>query len=135
MFHYLGIASHLREQVEKERKIGIKKIFYVIRPLLACEWIANRNSMPPTEFQKIFENTSIPNSARKETERLLEYKKTVKEGEEIELNNDFVSWLIDLYERNTTIAKSLESIPVHGWEPLNNLFLEQIGFSEFFNRD
>lgn len=31
--------------------MGIKKLFYLLRPLLAARWIASQRTMPPTRFE------------------------------------------------------------------------------------
>src|SRR3989338_2246924 len=49
-YHYLHIArDNYRNYLVKE-KVKIKKYFYALRPLLACFWIKEKNSLPPMEF-------------------------------------------------------------------------------------
>ncbi|WP_339158644.1 nucleotidyltransferase domain-containing protein [Paenibacillus sp. FSL W8-0186] len=50
MYHYLHMAEgNYREYLQGER-VKIKKYFYVLRPVLACEWIEKYGTMPPIEF-------------------------------------------------------------------------------------
>ena len=46
--------SNYREYLQGEN-VRIKKYFYVLRPILACKWIENSNTMPPMEFEKLLE--------------------------------------------------------------------------------
>jgi predicted nucleotidyltransferase len=48
----------LEGSLEGER-IGIKKLFYVLRPLLACRWIEKKRSQPPTLFHALMDDELI----------------------------------------------------------------------------
>lgn len=53
MHHYLNMAKgNYREYLQGDQ-VKIKKYFYVLRPVLACEWIEKYNTMPPIEFQTL----------------------------------------------------------------------------------
>ncbi|WP_373865240.1 nucleotidyltransferase domain-containing protein [Paenibacillus koleovorans] len=55
MYHYLNMArGNYREYLQGER-VRIKKYFYVLRPVLACEWIERYDEMPPMEFDLLVE--------------------------------------------------------------------------------
>ncbi|MFP4979384.1 nucleotidyltransferase domain-containing protein [Paenibacillus sp. CN-4] len=50
MYHYLHMArGNYRDYLQGER-VRLKKYFYVLRPILACEWIETYGEMPPIEF-------------------------------------------------------------------------------------
>jgi uncharacterized protein len=55
MHHYRRMAQAALESGYGAGGIGIKKLFYVLRPLLACRWILNARSQPPTEFAQLVE--------------------------------------------------------------------------------
>ena len=51
MYHYLNMAKgNYRDYLQGEQ-VKIKKYFYVLRPVLACEWIHRYGEMPPMEFE------------------------------------------------------------------------------------
>lgn len=53
MYHYLHMTKgNYREYLQGDR-VKIKKYFYVLRPILACEWIEKHNTMPPIEFDRL----------------------------------------------------------------------------------
>ncbi|RUS43319.1 nucleotidyltransferase domain-containing protein [Cohnella sp. AR92] len=55
MYHYLHMArGNYRDYLQGER-VRIKKYFYVLRPILACEWIERYGEMPPMEFDVLVE--------------------------------------------------------------------------------
>lgn len=82
MFHYLNMAKgNFREYLQGER-VKVKKYFYVLRPVLACIWIEQKNTMPPMEFESLV-NTLVPGGLLKqEIETLLARKKA---GDELNL--------------------------------------------------
>ena len=49
-FHYLGLAKSSAKKGLKDGMMDIKKYFYVLRPLLAAQWICNKQTVPPMEF-------------------------------------------------------------------------------------
>ncbi|MGG1634850.1 nucleotidyltransferase domain-containing protein [Paenibacillus sp. NRS-1760] len=82
MYHYLHMAKgNYREYLQGEQ-VKIKKYFYVLRPILACGWIAKYNSMPPIEFDRLVE-ALIPEQSelRATVEQLLRRKKA---GDELD---------------------------------------------------
>lgn len=82
MYHYLNMArGNYREYLQGEQ-VRIKKYFYVLRPVLACEWIERYGEMPPMEFDILVERL-IPRDGelRQAVEQLLIRKKS---GEELD---------------------------------------------------
>jgi hypothetical protein len=53
MYHYLHMArGNYREYLKGER-VWIKKYFYILRPLLAINWLEKEMGIVPTEFRKL----------------------------------------------------------------------------------
>ena len=50
VFHYLGTARTTYEAHLCTASVKLKKVFYFLRPILACRWIEHVRSQPPTEF-------------------------------------------------------------------------------------
>ncbi|MDQ0194194.1 nucleotidyltransferase domain-containing protein [Paenibacillus wynnii] len=55
MYHYLHMAKGNYRDYLQGDQVKIKKYFYVLRPILACEWIQQYNTMPPIEFQSLID--------------------------------------------------------------------------------
>lgn len=53
LHHCRSLAARTLEEHLAGGRIGIKKLFYVLRPLLACRWIVTRASPPPTPFAEL----------------------------------------------------------------------------------
>ena len=53
--HYRGIAHNSIKALSAEGQIKLKKLFYVLRPVLAAKWIVERGSVPPMTIQALME--------------------------------------------------------------------------------
>jgi len=94
MFHYLHMArGNYRMYLQGER-VKLKKYFYVLRPILACEWIERYDEMPPMAFETLLHRIVPDGGELFEAVRQLLVRK--KAGEEldyeprIEAINDYV---------------------------------------------
>jgi len=103
LYHYLNMAKgNYREYLQGER-VRIKKYFYVLRPVLACEWIERTNGMPPMAFDELL-GRLVPEGSdlREAVEALLARKRA---GEELDLEprigpiNDYLEERIAYFER------------------------------------
>jgi predicted nucleotidyltransferase len=112
MYHYLNMAKgNFREYLQGDQ-VKIKKYFYVLRPILGCMWIEERNNMPPMEFERLVDELLPADSKlRSEIARLLKRKKS---GEELDLEpkitviNDFIHEKIEHFERTAKVLPSTE---------------------------
>lgn len=95
MYHYLSMAKGNFNEFLKDRElVKIKKYFYVLRPVLACEWIRERNSFPPMEFQKLVKGQVTDDELRSAIAKLLERKiagEELTEEPKIEVLNNFLA--------------------------------------------
>ncbi len=124
--HYLGIAAHFTEPVYKNEPIGIKKLFYIVRPLLAGQWIVRFQSMPPTEFSRLLDKTEFDAALRLPVDDLLVQKETAAEQAKIAVPPPLADWIRSMVE---SLPKDAERFPRRdkpGWEPLNRLFNETV---------
>jgi uncharacterized protein len=82
--HYRRMAAAaLEENLGSDGAIGIKKLFYVLRPLLACRWIANSRTQPPTEFPRLVAADGVTAEERSWIAELLERKAGAVEAQAI----------------------------------------------------
>ena len=75
MYHYLHMAKgNFREYLQGE-SVWTKKYFYVLRPVLACEWIARYGAVPPpVEFRKLVNGLDLDAAVIHEIDILLQKK-------------------------------------------------------------
>ena len=127
VYHYLGIAANFTEPVFRGELVGIKKLFYILRPLLAGEWIAQFQTMPPTEFQRLLDETSIGAGLRKHIDDLLVQKEKAVEKTGIVVPPLVTDWIRSTVERLPKECKQFPYREKPGMQPLQNLFNEILG--------
>lgn len=101
MYHYLHMAKgNFREFLQGEY-VKIKKYFYVLRPILACQWIEERGSMPPMDFEDLVEQMLPESKLKQEVYTLLTRKKAGVEFDlepKITVINDYLDRQIAYFE-------------------------------------
>jgi uncharacterized protein len=101
MYHYLSMArNNFREFLQKDF-VKSKKYFYVLRPVLACDWIKEKNSFPPMEFQNLVDSQVKDEEVKFEIAELLKRKmagEELKEEPKIEILNEFVERKIKFFK-------------------------------------
>ncbi|MDQ0115817.1 nucleotidyltransferase domain-containing protein [Paenibacillus harenae] len=114
MFHYLNMArGNYREYLQGEQ-VRIKKYFYVLRPLLACEWIDTKGTMPPMEFELLVKTYMAKGSElRAIVEELLARKKAGDELDyepQLQVINAYIESKLAYFERAAAAHKAPESL-------------------------
>ena len=101
MYHYLSMArNNFREFLQKDL-VKSKKYFYVLRPVLACNWIKENNSFPPMEFQDLVDSQVKDEKVKFEINELLKRKmagEELKEEPKIGILNEFLEKEIEFYK-------------------------------------
>ena len=100
MYHYLSMAKGNFKEFLQRESVRTKKYFYVLRPVLACDWIRRTNTFPPMEFEKLLDAEIPDGLVRREVDELLKRKiagDELKEEPRIEILNDFLERKINFY--------------------------------------
>lgn len=125
MHHYLAMANKNFESHLEGTQIKIKKLFYILRPLLACEWISNKKTMPPTEYQLLLSSSKrLSNDRLDEVLNFMKMKETAAEGFLIDLSEELIQWISNEIDYYKNIARDLPSAKEKDWKPLNQLFID-----------
>ncbi len=125
LFHYLNMAESNYRTYLKLPNVRIKKYFYVLRPLLAAQWIVNKKSQPPMLFKELVDS-ELDVSIKPVVERLLQLKKEQSEigiTTKFQALNDYIEEKLK-YLKN--IATNLVEEKTYSWDILNKFFLEAI---------
>jgi predicted nucleotidyltransferase len=127
LHHYLHMAEgNFRSYLQGER-VRPKKYFYVLRPVLACQWIERRDDFPPIEFERLVEAELQDPELREAVRALLEEKRSgaeLDEGPRIPVINTFLEERIAHYREIT------EDVPrglAPGFDRLDALFRHALG--------
>lgn len=73
LYHYISMAEGNYKKYLRTEMVKAKKYFYVLRPLLAGQWILEKESPPPMLFSELVE-AELPDEVRTEVEDLLKIK-------------------------------------------------------------
>ncbi|PCJ59967.1 MAG: nucleotidyltransferase [Planctomycetota bacterium] len=93
MFHYWSLANKFQDQYLKDNVINIKKLFYILRAVTACKWIQINQTMPPTKFYNMVNQTILPSEIISKIDSLLEIKKLSGEKDMVTLEPEFDLWI------------------------------------------
>jgi len=120
LHHYLHMAQGNYREYLKGEIVWVKKYFYVLRPLLAINWIEKELDVVPMEFGVLVERCVKSPELKGAIENLLERKKRGQELDReprIKIISDFVESELERFE-----TKMSESTPKPNTEKLNKLF-------------
>jgi len=126
LHHYLHMAEGNYQAYLLKEIVRIKKYFYVLRPILACDWILQTNTMAPVEFDKLLESQVKEQNVKTEIQKLLIRKmagEELNEEPKIEILNDFLDRKIKFYNK---YVKSIKKSDPPETERLDTLFKQTI---------
>lgn len=123
LYHYLSTAKGNYREYLKTDTVRLKKYFYVLRPILACKWILDKQTPPPMPF-KTLSDCYLKAPIKPLVENLLALKINSPEigtGKRIDEINEYIE--TELSELQAAVlACPDEAFPT--WEELNALFLD-----------
>ena len=118
LHHYRGIARNALSAMDLDNEIRLKKWFYVIRPLLAARWTAQRGGIPPMTLVELLD--SVPNAIVQEITDLIAHKAEQDESYRHTLSGSLKRFTRDSADETTALQASAPvAMPS---EPLDELF-------------
>ena len=122
LYHYLSMAEKNYREYLKGDEVRAKKYFYVLRPLLACRWIFDKQTPPPMLFKELAD-AELPRELSPYVEKLLDIKMNspeVKMIPKMEVINSYIEREIPkLKEMINSLADERDG----NWEELDVMFL------------
>jgi len=123
--HYRGIAKNSFTSISNGgEKIKLKKLFYVIRPLLAARYVIHHKKVPPMNIFPLLDEIN-GNSMKNRIIELIALKETVDEGYFYEMETDVLHFIQNLIAEVDQLVLPKEKKEQDG-EPLNAYFRELI---------
>lgn len=126
--HYRGMATgNFREYLQGDM-VRYKKYLYVIRPLLAAQYVYENMAMPPVEFDVLFDATRGAHSEEfvKSVERLIAYKKKAQETDTMPKDPVLNDWIeaqlakkVEIHERPAMYSENVTAL-------LDSVFLQTL---------
>ena len=126
LHHYLHMAERNYREYLLRDDVRVKKYFYVLRPILACDWIFQHNTMAPVEFRTLLDTQLTDEKVKEEVAKLLVRKMAggeLKTEPRIDVLNDFLESKITFYNE---YVKSLGKPVQPTTDSLNLLFKETL---------
>lgn len=127
LYHYFHMAQNNFRQYLQGEFVKSKKYFYVLRPILACQWIESTNTMPPMEFDRLVQTQVSDADLKTEIETLLARKRA---GDELDLEpqnpilHAFLSEKVAYFQQFVTTFESQLTQP--DTAKLNQLFRQTL---------
>lgn len=123
LHHYFHMARGNWATYLQTEDVRVKKYFYVLRPILACQWIERTGTLPPMEFEKLLDFSPPSDEALAAIRTLLSRKMAGDELDtevQIQAIHEFLSEQVAHFERFTKTAPFIQ--PEGATELLNQLF-------------
>ena len=125
-YHYLHMAQGNYREYMKGETVWIKKYFYVLRPILAVQWIERKYGVVPTRFEVLVEKLVKERELKNAINALIQSK---RDGEELDYGpriipiSEFIEKELERFENyKFEYEKQTTSI-----EKLDELFLSALG--------
>lgn len=130
LYHYINMAEgNYRDHLKREM-VKAKKYFYVLRPVLACQWILKKNSPPPMSFSELME-AQLPTELREDISRLLEIKMNTPEVKEIPRVDKINCYLDTSIAEIRGELEKRENFKNASWQELDQLFIDELRRQKF----
>ena len=126
LYHYLSTAKKNYREYLKGDMVKLKKYFYVLRPILACRWILEKQTPPPMLFS-ILADACLDEALVPAVSDLLRLKMETPEiglGPRIDVINDYLDASIEEVDQLIQAIPGDEKVT---WDELNRLFLQTVG--------
>lgn len=125
MYHYYGTARKNFAAYLTGDLVKYKKYFYVLRPILACKWIAERKTPPPVLFTELADAV-LEEAVKPAVDALLEKKRKAAESGQGRRLDTLHRYLEENIEYCGTMAGTMADDRKSDWEALNRIFLDTL---------
>jgi predicted nucleotidyltransferase len=120
--HYLGIATGALKAMPDGFKI--KKLFYVLRPILAAKWIAAYNAYPPMQIQPMLELLS--EGLKHTILKLINDKAKMNESAQVYCDSAIQEFIEEEMRALRDYSNSLRHLPAADLKYADTYFLNNI---------
>ena len=100
-YHYLSMAKGNYRQYLQGDFVRLKKYFYVLRPLLACQWVMNFDTPVPMTFSTLVNEIVKDQDLIEDIDELLRLKCSgveMKEAPKVHSLNEFIERQLNAFE-------------------------------------
>ncbi len=120
--HYKGIANNSCQTGLTDGKIKLKKLFYVIRPILAANWILKNKTVPPMDIFNLLKVVD-DNNVKEKILALIKIKETANEDYVYAIEPEVTKFVEDYFDViNTAVID--QTVPTENSEVLTEFYRE-----------
>ena len=124
LYHYFNTAkANYKSYIDNKQKVKLKKYFYVLRPLMACDWILTHRTPPPVLFDSLLNEMEPDDELFIAIQDLISRKQTAIEAEMIERISVLEDYIASEISSIKVSADMMKDDKNNDWELLNTLFL------------
>ena len=125
LYHYVSMAEGNYREYLKGDLVRTKKYFYVLRPVLACQWILDLGTPPPMLFSELLK-AELPVELIDVVNQLLELKMNSPEVKLINRISEINEYLDESIPSIKSAVRLLDDSHTPDWSELNQLFLREL---------
>ena len=125
LYHYVSMAEGNYREYLKGDFVRAKKYFYVLRPVLACQWILDWGTPPPMLFSELLK-AELPVELIDVVNQLLELKMNSPEVKLIKRISEINEYLDESIPSIKSAVRLLDDSHTPDWSELNQLFLREL---------
>jgi predicted nucleotidyltransferase len=109
LFHYLSMAASTHADYLCSDTVRLKKLFYFLRPVLACRWIEHTRTQPPTLFSRLLAEPWVSDEERGWIAELEAQKVVQREGDTSPLPAFLRPWMQAQLDHLALVGPTLAS--------------------------
>jgi len=133
--HYLSQAKKTYHNFLLAEQVGIKKVFYWLRPMMACAWIQHQKTMPPTAFQALIEGDWVTPQEKNWIQAWLMEKQTADEGALFAIPAEQRLWMTRLLAQFSEISQDFPANNPANADWPDRFFLDQLSVDSMRRQD
>ncbi len=122
VFHYLNMAKKSYGNFLIKDPVSYKKLFYTLRPVLACKWIEVNKSMPPVSFSELLIREFVTADLNEMIGNILCEKRETHELDKLSIDPSLIAYCKDGIDYCESFAISMDSNRTQSTTNLDLLF-------------
>jgi uncharacterized protein len=121
-YHYINIAKKSFGGLLDMDKVKLKKLFYIIRPILSCIWMETYNTIPPMNLQSMMKKIEIDNKIKAIVYELVIVKADSIESDTVKPPLELIEFLKEKIEYYDSYIKGIKNEKERNPVILNEFF-------------
>lgn len=108
-YHYINIAKKSFSVLLDIDNVKLKKLFYIIRPILSCMWMETYNTIPPMNLQSMMKKVEIDSKIKAIVDELVIVKADSIESDTVKPPLELIEFLKEKLEYYDSYVKRIKN--------------------------